>query len=306
MAAKGVPSTGSEPAKDSEEAKLLFGLGRAHAAGRDVLQGVDIVGRAFEYYAEVGDVDLAVAIAEFPFPILVGFRTGIAKLIARALSLVPADSHRAGRLLSRYGQVMGRQEGDYEAAREAFERAVAIAQHHGNLSLEFATLANAAYMDQFHLRWQQSLEKSRRAIELSHSVDEPHAAAMTHYGAAALFTAIGDAEGARRQAADCLAVAEQLRDQFWLVSAFYSLAHLSRLDGNWEAARELSDRGLSVTSPQTRLLCSRAEIEYQLGDFDQGQEFLQRLLTIIDVRHGAEPTAALASVSVHLDPKGYS
>ena len=56
---------------------------------------------------------------------------GLAELLARALTLVPADSHEAGRVLSRYGGVLGGGEGDYEGAQHALERATAIARRGG-------------------------------------------------------------------------------------------------------------------------------------------------------------------------------
>ncbi|MFQ6028623.1 MAG: AAA family ATPase [Dehalococcoidia bacterium] len=198
LVAKQIALTGREPAKDAEVARLVFGLGCAHAgfSTRDMQEAINVLGRAFDYYAEAGDADLSVAIAEYPLPVVAGRRTGMAGPIARALELVPPDSHQAGRLLSRYGQVMGRQEGDYGAAKKAFERAVTIAQHQGDIALEFRTLAHASYMDYFHLNWDDSLEKGRRATELTQRVADPYAAVMTHLGAAMLFTTIGDARAA--------------------------------------------------------------------------------------------------------------
>ena len=54
---------------DAETAAALFGLARSQAAaGRrlQVLQELDNLKQSFEYYAGVGDVDRAVAVAEFP------------------------------------------------------------------------------------------------------------------------------------------------------------------------------------------------------------------------------------------------
>jgi len=70
--------------------------------------------RALGYYAEAGESDRAVAIAEYPFYPMIGQRIGNDQLIARALSLVDPDSPRAGRLLSRYGRLLGLEEGDYQ------------------------------------------------------------------------------------------------------------------------------------------------------------------------------------------------
>ena len=84
--------------------------------------------RAFDYYVEAGDVPSAVAVAEIPVFTMAGEPTGLAQIISRALELVPLDSHEAGRLLARHGSLLGMEEGDYDAAQDAFTSALAIAQ----------------------------------------------------------------------------------------------------------------------------------------------------------------------------------
>ncbi|MCI0786968.1 MAG: AAA family ATPase, partial [Chloroflexi bacterium] len=141
LVARDITQSGTEVASDEEAAALLFGLARAQSAtfeGRQLGEAFATLSRAFEYYVEAGNVALVVAAAEFPFapPILQIPGVGVAQLIARALTLVPADSHEAGRLLSRYGEVLGVAECDYEGAEKALERAIAIARREGNLPLE--------------------------------------------------------------------------------------------------------------------------------------------------------------------------
>ena len=61
--------TGTEAASNEEAAALLFGMARAQSATIEALQLVEVfanVSRAFEYYAEAGNVAQAVAAAEFP------------------------------------------------------------------------------------------------------------------------------------------------------------------------------------------------------------------------------------------------
>jgi ATP/maltotriose-dependent transcriptional regulator MalT len=53
---------------------------------------------------------------------------------------------------------------------------------------------------------------------------------------------------------------------------------VSELQGNWEAARHYSDRGLAVVPTDERLLCTRAVLEYQAGKYDQGEVYLARFL----------------------------
>ena len=91
---------------DSETAALWLGLGQAQAATLEAGQiqaAVASLRRSFDYYAEIGDVEPAVVVAESLFPHLPGRSTGVAQLIESALALVPPDSHAAGRLLSQSG-----------------------------------------------------------------------------------------------------------------------------------------------------------------------------------------------------------
>ena len=55
-----------EPALDKEAAALLFGLGQARLATLDRFEmhrAIAFLRRAFDYYADAGDVNRAVAVA---------------------------------------------------------------------------------------------------------------------------------------------------------------------------------------------------------------------------------------------------
>ncbi len=269
---------------DAESAALLFGLGRAQAATLErhrMREVMATLNRALGYYAETGDVDQAVAIAEYPFYPLIGQPTGNAQLIARALALVPPKSRAAGRPLSRYGRVMGIEEGDYDSAWEAFARALAIAQREGDVALEMQILADAANVDMLHSRYQESLEKGMRAIELAHHVDDPRAEALARYTTVLVQLALGDLARMRLQASALLTIAERLRDRFWLSMALRSNEDVAHLAGDWHTARAFSDRGLAVSPMECRSLCTRALLEHQAGDFAQGEIYLQRLVEIM-------------------------
>lgn len=116
---------------DGETDDLLFGRGRAQVVTLErhrVHEALEKLNQAFDYYATAGDISRAVAVAECPIPLLTGQPTVMEQLLPRALALVPPDSHEAGRLLSLYGRIKAHQEGDYPAAQEALDRALAIAQ----------------------------------------------------------------------------------------------------------------------------------------------------------------------------------
>ena len=284
LLAKGVPLSSQDPAKDIEAATLLFGLARTQLAmtGRGgMLQAADSLRRAFSYYADAGDVERAVEVAEYPYPPTLGYSLGGTKLIARALELAPPESQQAGRLLSRYGYLLGLEEGNYASAQEAFASALSIAEGEHDTILEMGTLANAARVDRQHHDRGETLRKSLRAIELAQQNGDLLVEVAARYEAAIVLRETGEHEQARQHALVVLEGAERLRDHFWLSSAINQNGMLCCLMGDWVAARDFSDRGLEVEPGDPRALSTRAVLEYQVGDFHQGSVYLERLLEIM-------------------------
>ncbi len=266
---------------DGETAELRFGLARAQGATLDGSQrqeALATLSRAFDYYAEVRDVDCAVAVAEYHFQGPPGILASAVQLLASALELVPSDSHEAGRLLCRYGLVQGRETGDYERSQEAFSRALNIARREGDVALEMRALVNAANVDRFQDRYQENLRNSLRAIELARLTADPRAEVDAHYWAGASLTTLGDLEKARLHAAAMLNLAKRLRSRYWLAGAFFRNAMVSYLEGEWMTARDYASQGLSASSMDHRILSILAILEYQVGEFSQGEAHLERIL----------------------------
>jgi DNA-binding CsgD family transcriptional regulator/tetratricopeptide (TPR) repeat protein len=295
---------------DAETADLLFGLGRAQAVMmRSNIYSSEEVGailsRAFDYYAEAKDLARAVAVAEYPFYPVAGQIIGAAQLIARALTLVSPDSHEAGRLLCRYGSVIGdgqsEEEGGYASAQGTFDRALAIAQQKGDVALEVRTLANVCSLNFYYLRFQECLEKSLWASEVARSAcDLQNEVAVRYWGVIALLC-MGDFEGTRLHAAAMLAQAERLGDHSWITTALWANENLYRLEGNWQVARDFSNRSLAMSPFDPRLLSSRAVLEYQIGKFVQGETYLSRLLEVVLLTPaGPNITHAIQSIVIPL------
>ena len=266
---------------DAEMASILFGLGRSQAAALpryQIDQAVASLNRSFDYYAEVGDVPRAVAVAEYRLPTFAGQRIGVAELIARALELVQPDSHEAGRLLSEYARVLAIEEGNYEDAQSAFAQALVIARREQDATLEMRTLTHACYVDSWYLQWQEARSRTAQAIELADQASDLRAEAQVRSYAGLVRILSGDFEGAHYHTQAALSVAERLRYRTWLIFALSGNEFLCRLQGDWQAAREFSDRGLAVAPREPRLLGFRTLLEYEVGDFAAGETYLERLL----------------------------
>jgi DNA-binding CsgD family transcriptional regulator/tetratricopeptide (TPR) repeat protein len=271
---------------DSDTAALMFGLGRAGGATLQIYEmqegSINHLETAFNYYADIGDVAMAVAVAASVPRLSVGERAGPKPLLARALELVSAESHEAGRLLSQYGLVLGLQEGKYEDAMDALNHALEIASREGDVGLEIRTLAFASQVEMFHTNWEEGLEFSLRAIELGGEADHPRSEISARYSAASAYWKNGNLAETRMHAAAGLLLAEKSRDSFWLPAAAWFNDHVAFAEGDWTAAREYSDRGLAVADHDPRLLSSRTQLEYVLGEFDQAEVYLNRLIETVE------------------------
>jgi len=265
---------------DSNGAALLFGLGRAQSATLQEAEARVSLSRALDYYIQVADVEMAVSVAEYPLLPVFGV-TRLTELVARALPLVPPDSHEAGRLLSRYGLVVYQEVGDDQRTQEAFSQALTIAQREGDPALETITLAAAADVDWYQFRPQQVIERGRQAIELAGRVGDLRAEVRARYYTGLALDLIGDFEGARLHAEAMLHAAERLRDRSWLANALWISGGLIWRKGDWQACRNFTDRGLATEPDSPPILCTRAVMEYEVGDIGQAESHLERLLELM-------------------------
>ena len=267
LVARGTSLSGTEAASDAEAAALLFGLARAQSATLEAPQlgeAFATLSRAFEYYAEAGNVALAVAATAFPIASFMGI-PGVAQLIARALTLVPADSHEAGRLLSYYGRILGNAGSDYEGAEQALGRAIAIARREGDLPLEGQTQAYAAGVSGQQLHWQESVDHGLRAIELPTGDENPFSARLSRFSIVSSLLRMGDLDAARPHALVLRDMAERRSTPRSFAVSFFYLASPSLLGGAWQAVREYSDRGLERAPLHPMLLVPRVRLEYEGG-----------------------------------------
>jgi hypothetical protein len=190
---------------DAEAAELLFGLGRAQLATlppAELGPAVTSLRNAFDYYIESGDAARAVAVASFPLPLSLRFRyTDAPRWISSALRLVPSESHEAGALLTQHGGFIGFLDGDHAEAERAFQGALAIAEREHDEGLEQRTLAVAAFVDAFHLRWESCLTMGLRAIGIPPSSADSGTEILARRSVGFALAATGKLEAGKLQTA---------------------------------------------------------------------------------------------------------
>ena len=236
---------------------------------------------AFDYYAEHGEIDKAVAVAEYPLPTSSGWRIQVDQRIERALALVPEDSVVTGRLLSLFGQQLGRYRSDYDGAQNAFDRALRIAQGKEDLNLEMQTLAASANVDLYHLRYRESVDKTMRVVELARLVNDPYVEMTAQLEALRNLNILGESKRAEEHAEAALALAERLRVRASLSTVLRSVLTHYRLVGDWERAGQVADRGLAVDPHGSSTLAHVVMLHYEVGESNKGETCLEELLEVM-------------------------
>ena len=288
---------------DQETADLLFGIGKARAATlhrHEIEEVLDGLRQAFNYYVDAGDVGRAIEVAEYRIPGANGRLTGVARILARALDLVPADSHEAGRLLAIYGLIVGLEdEPDYESAGELLGRALVIARRAGDTTLEITVLDRLGQVNYYHMRFAEGHRILLDAVKLASQSDNARVEVEVHFHTMATAHYLGDAQGSQVHALAMEAPAEALRDRWWLASSLWGNQTLAVFGGEWGLAREFTQRALGFWPMDPRHLASRSVLEYQLGDFGEGKRFLSQLMEAVRrIRPGPNLPNALQAVAI--------
>ena len=140
-------------------------------------------------------------------------------------------------------------------------------------------------MDIYHLRPSDALEKVQQALSLKPEADHLYSMVVLQYTRATATVAIGDSESALESGRDSVPLAEKLRHRTWLGRAMSGNLFVTRARGDWAQARSYSDRGLEASPRDVRLLGPRALLERDLGDFEQGQIYIDRFVSLWDINN---------------------
>jgi tetratricopeptide (TPR) repeat protein len=136
--------------------------------------------------------------------------------------------------------------------------------------------------------WDEAIDAYRRAIEVGGSVFELRRAAHVYSGLGVAYHETGQVEAAARYAMRSVALLDVLRDRVLLARAENSLAQVLIGRGDFEAARELLDRGLELTSGpdaesgRSSVLLSLVELATQQGNIDEAYDRTREALAVAE------------------------
>jgi DNA-binding CsgD family transcriptional regulator/tetratricopeptide (TPR) repeat protein len=256
---------------NAQTAAMSSGLGYALAARGQHERAAINLKKAFTYYSESGDVTQAVATVSFHHDMVLN--SLMEDSLSQALELVPADSLESARLLCSYGLSIGTRGNGHAQGQESLKDSLAIAQQIGDIALERRIMAASAQVDGSHMKWDRSLEKSLRALELSVQVDDdPIDKLRAHMWANNSWYAMGYPESALAHNPDMSEIAESMHDVYWLELAISRRRILAYLSGDWKAVHGFDDDETNVESDSVLAMAS-----FQTGDFDRGKTYMDAL-----------------------------
>jgi DNA-binding CsgD family transcriptional regulator/tetratricopeptide (TPR) repeat protein len=275
-----LPAVSAGQPLDADAASILFGLGKALGATGQVAEAWARLESAFDFYFAHNDVKRTVDVAEYPLFFVPGL-TSVTRMTSQALTKVPPDSLESGRLLARYGMLLNLETGGYQRSQDALEKALGIAQREGDVVLEIQTLTNAADVDWYHTRWEQVIGKCERAIQLARGINRPDLEIWPHYLTATSYWYTTSDRRVSEHVSAALELSEKVRIRGFLAMALTLSASLAQCKGDWDTARESLERSLELSPDFFYPLCRCASLEYELGDYERGEEYLGRLLAVM-------------------------
>jgi hypothetical protein len=169
--------------------------------------------------------------------------------------------------------------------------------------LERRTLALAARVHWWHLRWDDCAAAGTAALALAEAAGDEQTELYARVFLVRDAASAGHLADARVHATRALALAERLRERYWLATAHVNCLWLAYLEGDWDSARQHSDAGLAFQPRDARNLGHRGLLEHELGNAAESAAYLDRLRATMratepgsTVEH-AEAAAVLALVS---------
>jgi DNA-binding CsgD family transcriptional regulator len=260
---------------DDRKASLLYGRGMALASLLLFEQARQSLGQAMDYYEETGDVARVTAIALAPL----AWASDIS-LCERALKMIPAETPEMSELLSQYGALLIMNGRDQNFAIEQLEEALRIAENRGDDSLKARIHTEWAFISWYQLRTGDCLDHSIRAIGLSSGLPDRAEEFAARRSLVDVLQVQGETKEALRQVNIMHRIAQESGDR-WQMAVFHrQRGKLAIPDGDWTMARRNYD---TIISKFTFYIAfyARALIEYETGNPERGQYFIERFTDFI-------------------------
>ena len=170
--------------------------------------------------------------------------------------------------------------GDYEAARENFEKVLKIMQQIGNREGEAATWNNLATIDLKKGDYKAARENFEKAMKIVQQIGDRVGEAAILHNLASIDLEKGDYEAARENFGKAMKIRQQIGDQAGEAANWHALASIDFDTGNYETALENFGKSMKI-SQQIGDQEGEAKTFYQLGLLAWEQGMLQEGLRLV-------------------------
>jgi DNA-binding CsgD family transcriptional regulator len=260
-------------------AELLTSYGVALFKSKDVWDEVGSINSllaAVDIYMDADEKELALETAMIPVPAVPG-RNEITTLLERGLAIADNGSHTAARLLGRLAVVASVVNGDTEKAIKLANEALVIARNSNDRALEATILAGKARAESSDFRSKEALRTCERTLQLSSTLAvDPTVTFNTHLSAAHASLFLARYKDSAQLMKNALAASIAAGDLQRQIGAIWLGIRLAIDCADFQRAIELSDQVLSI-DPDISVICNlRAWAEYEMGNAEQGELFLDR------------------------------
>ncbi|MBI4220966.1 MAG: hypothetical protein HY682_12535, partial [Chloroflexi bacterium] len=260
---------------ETDTVHLSLGAGRAYAQSMKGAQAIELVETAFQIFLDHRQIDSAISAAQTRLDLVTTPLDRAARLVARGLVLALKGSREEALLRIRDARVGSARGLDFKAAAASADRAVEIARGLGDVHLEMDALVTSATIATWYGNWQASIARSDEVLAKARDLDETGVKSAAHFNIGSALLELGKPELARPHIAAAVEEADRGRSRMELLSAFPLPVLEAGLRGAWDEARAAHQRPLELWPRDPRHLLARAWVEYQVGDIEAGDRFLE-------------------------------
>lgn len=265
--------------RSARDARVMSGLGRSYYAVGRSAQGIACYRRVFDFFRRSGRVEEMVRIATTPYYPRVG-EPGHDDFCEETLSSVPSDSPVRGLLLYSRGIGLLGSSGDFSLAERSFDEGLRIGVQRGEPQVQARNLAALGFLDCVNSRPTDGLDKLKRVYRVLDTHSDPQLENQAGYAIGTALLALGRSDEAEEYAERMLAAALRTGESGIVASACHVRSRTELLRGDWPSACRLIDQGLSADPDHLMLAALRCFLEYTRGDFELGDRFRDRVLSI--------------------------
>ena len=274
---------------DEKLAELYAGCANAQLLSGEGDEGVATGTRLFNYYEQtenIAGLTQTLGILQCLSPFLSNqIEFSLPDCYRRSIALYEKKLEKDPHILTTMSHVRFSVDDDFKMAEGMLRDALVIARDRGDKALQWQVLMRWAYLEQTTGRSYSSVKRH----ELALSVRPEHANAYLDWAFYDEFIAANQTAGNLDEAEKHAACQEKASDALGL-PRFKSTSRLKRQvisinRGNWQRARSCFHEGMRILerwdyfSPDKLWLLAYAAItEYEVGDFQLGQEYLTRFL----------------------------